>query len=144
MLPVANPPALIVEYHALAPASFYWMINALAGDPHANGDSYLVKIGKKPGDEGALQDFREVIDRYRGSFNRMEPSENGYLPIPPSGDYSLSDRFSAIFLSSQNMDEAWSKAEILLSNEDLQRLRSVFDHFERRFDALWRESGYLA
>lgn len=142
----ARGPQITVEYRASYPANFLWLVNTLAGDAHSNTEAfqaYWRRIGcARPDDEAQLAVFRQVRDRYHGEYLPAPSDERFVVPVSPNeGD--LHQRCQSIFLSSSTMDEAWSKAEVLLTDADRERLQAVFAHFQPGFEAHWKRCGYL-
>lgn len=143
----AQPPAVHVAYQAGQPANFFWLVNALAGDPHTSTAAfrdYWRQAGfARPADGDHLATFRRVRDRYAGEYLRDADERPSLVPVSPA-DGDLRQKFQALFLSSQTMDEVWLKGEVLLAERDRDALRDVFAHFRPAFDAHWRKAGHLA
>lgn len=140
-------PPVSLDYRASYPASLYWLINALAGDPHTNTAAYRafwVKEGlQQAGDAPMWTRFAALREVYRGSYLKVSERENGFLPVPPPDGADLSRRFAQVFLTSDTMAEAWAKADILLTEDDLAELKVVFAHFAPRFVPRWKQLTYL-
>lgn len=143
----AAPPRVALRFEASYPASLYWYLNALAGDHHVNVAAYRAHwrtvAGGLPSDESALTAFREVRDRYLGSFPQDGERENVWLPSPPVMGNDVGIRFAGCFLGSRTMDEAWLKASGLLTPPDMTRLRQAVAAVEPRFARQWRSWTYL-
>lgn len=145
---VARPAqALELEYRTGAPATWFWLLNALAGDSHvetAQWRAWWQIVGPiQPGDEAMWQRFARVRDRYRGPYLKLPQRDNPFVPVAPQPAMRLEVRLASAFLSSQNLTEAWGKAEVLLAEPDLAEMRAVFAYFQPRLDAFWQKQAHL-
>ncbi len=139
-------PRVAVDYRAAYPANFLWLVNALAGDPHASTAAfraYWRSAGyARPGDDGQLATYRRIRGRYEGDYLRPEKEVASLVPLSPAGG-DLRQKFFSLFFSSARMDEVWAKAEVLMADADREELARVFAHFQPAFDAHWKTNGHL-
>ena len=64
------------------------------------------------------------------------------MPIPPR-DSDLEKKFILLFTGSRDIAEFKDKAEILMTNEDMNTLFSIIEHFNPKFDVIWGNTLYL-
>jgi hypothetical protein len=64
------------------------------------------------------------------------------VPIPPR-DSDLEKKFILLFTGSRDIAEFKDKAEILMTNEDMNTLFSIIEHFNPKFDVIWGNTLYL-
>lgn len=140
-----RPHRLSITYDASYPANLY---NALAGYEHTDSAAYQAwwrgHVAPDPADAAQLAVFKELRDTYRGQFLESQDEQtDSPVPVPPSHDADLATKFTALFMSSRTMDDVFAKAEILLRDRDVARLRQVFSHFDRRFAPQWSSLSYV-
>lgn len=127
---------LTVDSHA--PAAWWWLLNALAGDDHGSTPQWRQtwhQLGlDAPDDPQQFQRFARIRARYRGPYLHPPPREGSLVPVPPPPSVRLEVRLAMAFLSSRTLDEAFGKAEVLLQPADLAELRAVFAHLQPRLD----------
>ena len=149
-LALSAPPAhaMPLQFRADPPATWWWLLNALAGDPHVETAQWRKSWQEQglsaPDDAVQWQRFAEVRDRYRGPYLRPANAPATLVPVPPPPSSRLEVRLAMAFLSSRTLDEAFGKAEVLLQPRDLGQLRAVFAHLQPRLDQYWRGQGWLA
>jgi len=140
--------ALPLEFRADPPATWWWLLNGLAGDPHLDTAQWRqswAELGLAAADDIVQwQRFAEVRDRYRGPYLRVDSQVATLVPVPPPQSSRLEVRLAMAFLSSRTLEEAFGKAEVLLQPRDLARLRLVFAHLQPRLDRFWHEQRWLA
>lgn len=133
-----QPPQLV--FSADRPAALYWIVNAMAGDSHAESQAYRDwwrTAGPQQADDAAmLNRFAEVRSHYRGDYLHLPARENGFLPVPPLADTRLDLRFSTLFLGAGSVAAIAARAEVLLTTADAAKLQQVIDHFGPRLEAL--------
>jgi hypothetical protein len=139
--------ALPLTVHADAPATWWWLLSALAGDDHGSTPQWRQTWQEQglgaPDDPQTFQRFAQVRDRYRGPYLHPPPREGSLVPVPPPPSARLETRLAMAFLSSRSLDEAFAKAEVLLQPGDLAELRAVFQHLQPRLDRYWQAQAWL-
>ena len=98
-------------------------------------------------DEYYLKEYVKIRNKYRGRFIEDDELQNliasrSLVPIPPH-DSDLGKKFILLFTGSMTMTELRNRAEILMTNEDMNILFSIIEHFKPKFDEIWENTLYL-
>lgn len=147
-LPVRAERSIRLEFSADYPASLFHLVDQLSGwQPHSRQPYYFefwkAQMGLSREDERQLERYRGLRKAYALGIPRPAPELRG--PLRRSAHSSgLAEKWALLFGSSRELDEVWDKAQYLLDEGDLARLKGVMEHFDRRFRAHWdRDSDFL-
>lgn len=137
-----------VEYRVDAPATLFWLLSALSGDPFVDGHAWTRWWQEQglqlPEDATQIAAFGRLRATYRGRLLEPKVRDNPWVPVPPPPSYRLDVRFSAMFLGARDVADLSRRAEVLLVEADQAILQGVVASFAPRVDKLQARQPWLA
>ncbi len=110
-------------YYIQYPASFFTVVDNLSlWSPYSHRQYYahwVENYGLTDRQKSLLIQYSKIREKY--PWNKMEP----------------------MFMYADTMEDAWKNARSTMKNEEVEKLKEVFNAFKETFDMEWQHHGYL-